>query len=427
MLFYILKSYGGIILIYVTFTPYGAFGVKDNKEVNKLDDIEYKKLFNEEDIPDMMFKLKTQPNKIADELKDEWGDEVKLETLSVEPFNIGEFLRNNLFEVGRKLGYFNNYDEFRKKMHFWSTELTKKVIKSYAQQKDKIIIQVAEAISDLDKTLNLLSERLREWYSLYFPELDHLVSKHEIYAQLITNLKKRENFTKSQLKKILPSKLAGKIAEAAKNSMGGELEDYDLDAIVKFAEEINHLYEKRKELYNYLEKLMNEEAPNITKLAGVSLGAKLIGLAGGLEKLSKMPASTIQVLGAEKALFAHLKMGVEPPKHGVIYNHPLIQGSPRWQRGKIARALACKLAIAARADYVGDYIADELLEKLNKRVEEIRRKYPKPPKKKKKEKSKQKKKEKKGKKEKSKKKKDKKKGKNGKKERKVIGKTKSRK
>ena len=414
-------------MIYVTFTPYGAFGVKDNKEVNSLEDIEYKKLFNEDEIPDIMFKLKTQPNKIAEELKEEWGDEVKLETLNLEPFNIGEFLRNNLFEVGRELGYFNNYEEFRKKMHYWGTELTKKVIKSYAQQKDKIIIQVAEAISDLDKVLNLLSERLREWYSLYFPELDHLVNKHEVYANLVTNLKKRENFTKSQLKKILPSKLAGKISEEAKNSMGGELEDYDLDAIVKFAEEIKHLYEKRKELYDYLEKLMNEEAPNITKLAGVSLGARLIGLAGGLEKLSKMPASTIQVLGAEKALFAHLRKGAEPPKHGIIYNHPLIQGSPHWQRGKIARALACKLAIAAIADYMGDYIADELLEKLNKRVEEIKRKYPKPKKKKKKEKPKAKKKEKKGKKEKPKKKKDKKKDKKGKMERKVIGKTKSRK
>jgi nucleolar protein 56 len=416
-----------IILIYVAFTPYGAFGVKDNKEVSSLNDIEYKKLFNEEEIPDMMFKLKTHPNKIAEDLKEEWGDEIKLEVVSAEPFNIGEFLRNNLFEVGKELGYFNNYDDFRKKMHYWGTELTKKVIKSYAQQKDKIIIQVAEAISDLDKTLNLLSERLREWYSLYFPELDHLVNKHEIYANLVTNLKKRENFTKSQLKKILPSKLAGKISEEAKNSMGGELEDYDLNAIVKFAEEISHLYEKRKELYDYLEKLMNEEAPNITKLAGVSLGARLIGLAGGLERLSKMPASTIQVLGAEKALFAHLRTGAEPPKHGIIYNHPLIQGSPHWQRGKIARALACKLAIAARADYAGDYIADELLEKLNKRVEDIKRKYPKPPKKKKKEKPKTKKKEKKSKKEKPNKKKNKKKDGKGKKERKVIGKTKSRK
>lgn len=420
-------------MIYVAFTPFGAFGVKENTEVKKLEDISYKKLFSDEDIPNMMFKVKMHPNSVADELKKEWNDEVRLEVVSVEPFKIGDFLRENMFEIGKHFGYFTDYEDFREKMHFWGTELTKKVIKSYAQQKDKIIIQVAEAISDLDKTLNLLSERLREWYSLYFPELDHLISKHEVYADLITKLKTRENFTKSQLKKILPSKLAGKVADAAKNSMGGDLEDYDLNAIVKFAEEINHLYEKRKELYNYLEKLMNEEVPNITKIAGVSLGAKLIGLAGGLERLSKMPASTIQVLGAEKALFAHLKMGVEPPKHGIIFNHPLIQGSPYWQRGKIARALACKLAIASRADYAGDYIADELLEKLNKRVEEIKRKYPNPPKKKKQKKSKKfdkkpktKKDKSKPKSKKSKKNKEKKKEKS-KKERKVIGKTKSRK
>ncbi len=402
-------------MIYVAFTPYGAFGVKDNKEVNNLDDIEYKKLFDEKEIPEILFLLRTNPNKMADELKEEWNEEVKLEILSIEPFKIGEYLRNNLFEIGKEFGYFKDYEDFKNKMHYWNTELTKKLIKSYTQQKDKIIIQVAEAISDLDKTLNLLSERLREWYSLYFPELDHLVSKHEVYAYLVAKLKKRENFTKSQLKKILPSKLAEKIAEAAKNSMGGELEDYDLDVIGKFTEEINHLYEKRKELYEYLEKLMSEECPNITKLAGVSLGAKLIGLAGGLEKLSKMPASTIQVLGAEKALFAHLRNKATPPKHGIIFNHPLIKGSPPWQRGKIARALACKLAIAARGDYIGDYIADELLEKLNKRVEEIKRKYPKPKKKKVKEKKKDKK-------DKS-KKKPKKKDKKRKKERKIIGKT----
>ena len=240
-------------MIYTAFTPYGAFGVKDNKDVKSLDDIEYKKLFNEDEIPDMMFKLKTQPNKIADELSKEWGDEVRLESLSTEPFNIGEFLRNNLFEVGKELGYFKDYEDVRKKMHYWNTELTKKVIKSYAQQKDKIIIQVAAAIEDLDKILNLMSERLREWYALYFPELDHLVSKHETFATLVTKLQKRERFTKTQLKKILPSKLAGKIAEAAKNSMGGELEDEDLKVIIDFAEELNHLYETRKELYDYLE------------------------------------------------------------------------------------------------------------------------------------------------------------------------------
>ncbi|WP_017981102.1 hypothetical protein [Methanocaldococcus villosus] len=365
-------------MVYVAITPIGLFG-SDKEKVEKFSDINYRKLFKEDEIVDKLYLMRTNPRKLLDEIKD-WG-EVKFEFFS-GPNSVGNYLREHLFEIGKELKYFTDYEDFKRKMNYWNLELTKRLIKSYAQQKDKIIIQVAEAISDLDKVLNLLSERLREWYSLYFPELNS-IQKHETYVKLITTLKKRENFTKSQLKKYFSSKVAEKIAENAKSSMGGEFEDYDLEAVVKFAEEISHLYEKRKDLYEYLEKLMKEEAPNLTKLAGVSLGAKLICLAGGLEKLAKLPASTIQVLGAEKALFAHLRLKVDPPKHGVIYNHPLIKNAPKWQRGKIARALACKLAIAARADYLGDDIADELYEKLMKRVEEIRKKYPKPPKKKK--------------------------------------------
>ncbi|WP_456472404.1 hypothetical protein [Methanocaldococcus sp.] len=366
-------------MIYVSITPFGIFG-SSKEDIKSFEDIEYRYLFKEEEIPEILYLLRVNPNKVLERVEN-WGD-LKVEMFLKEPLPIGDFLRENLFEIGKDLGYFKDYDDFRRKMHSWGEEVTKRLIKSYSHQKDKIIIQVAEAISDLDKVINLLSERLREWYSLYFPELN-VIDKHELYADLIVKFGRRENFTKAKLKKILPSKLADRIAKDAKNSMGGELEDEDLEAIIKFAEEVKRLFEKRKELYKYLEKLMNENAPNLTKLAGVTLGAKLINLAGGLDRLAKLPASTIQVLGAEKALFAHLRKNVPPPKHGVIFNHPLIQGSPKWQRGKIARALACKLAIAARADVNNDYIADFLYEKLMKRVEEIRRKYPKPPKKKK--------------------------------------------
>ncbi|WP_457612086.1 hypothetical protein, partial [Methanocaldococcus sp.] len=354
-------------MIYVSITPFGIFG-SSKEDIKSFEDIEYRYLFKEEEIPEILYLLRVNPNKVLERVEN-WGD-VKVEMFLKEPLPIGDFLRENLFEIGKDLGYFKDYDDFRRKMHSWGEEVTKRLIKSYSHQKDKIIIQVAEAISDLDKVINLLSERLREWYSLYFPELN-VIDKHELYADLIVKFGRRENFTKAKLKKILPSKLADRIAKDAKNSMGGELEDEDLEAIIKFAEEVKRLFEKRKELYKYLEKLMNENAPNLTKLAGVTLGAKLINLAGGLDRLAKLPASTIQVLGAEKALFAHLRKNVPPPKHGVIFNHPLIQGSPKWQRGKIARALACKLAIAARADVNNDYIADFLYEKLMKRVEEI--------------------------------------------------------
>jgi len=141
------------------------------------------------------------------------------------------------------------------------------------------------------------------------------------------------------------------------------------------------LYELRENMEKYIDTAMEEVAPNMKALTGALLGARLISLAGGLTNLAKMPASTLQVLGAEKALFRSLKTGTRPPKHGIIFQHPLLHEAKKWQRGKIARALAGKLAIAARTDvFGGRYIGEELKADLEKRVEEILQKYAEPPK-----------------------------------------------
>jgi nucleolar protein 56 len=125
---------------------------------------------------------------------------------------------------------------------------------------------------------------------------------------------------------------------------------------------------------------MEEVAPNTKYLVGSLLGARLIALSGGLMNLAKRPASTIQVLGAEKALFRSLKTGTKPPKHGLIFQHTLLHDAKRWQRGKIARALAGKLAIAARADaFGGRPIGKELKADMDRRIEEIQQKYDQPP------------------------------------------------
>ncbi|HDG64309.1 MAG TPA: C/D box methylation guide ribonucleoprotein complex aNOP56 subunit, partial [Thermococcus sp.] len=139
----------------------------------------------------------------------------------------------------------------------------------------------------------------------------------------------------------------------------------------------------RSEIEDYIDRAMDDVAPNLKGLVGAKLAARLISLAGGLKELAMMPASTIQVLGAEKALFRHLRSGAKPPKHGVIYQYPAINKSPWWQRGKIARALAGKLAIATRVDYFsGEYIAEELKKEIEARIKEIKEKYPNPPKRK---------------------------------------------
>jgi len=162
--------------------------------------------------------------------------------------------------------------------------------------------------------------------------------------------------------------------------MGASITEFDLQAMRSLAKLTLDLYDLRAALQEYIDEAMKEVAPNIRGLVGPLLGARLIALAGGLSKLAILPASTIQVLGAEKALFRALRTGGKPPKHGVIFQHPEIHRAPRWQRGKIARALAAKLAIAARIDaFTGEYKAEELKEELEKRIKEIKTLYAKPP------------------------------------------------
>jgi nucleolar protein 56 len=135
----------------------------------------------------------------------------------------------------------------------------------------------------------------------------------------------------------------------------------------------------RKTLAERVDRILDEMAPNLKALAGPTISARLISLAGGLEELARLPSSTIQVLGAEKALFRALRTGARPPKHGIIFQHPLLHQAPRWQRGKIARALAGKISIAAKVDvFSGNFVGDRLKADLEKRIAEIKEKYRRP-------------------------------------------------
>ncbi|ASJ13124.1 C/D box methylation guide ribonucleoprotein complex aNOP56 subunit [Thermococcus thioreducens] len=262
--------------------------------------------------------------------------------------------------------------------------LTRLRIQEQSGARDKMIIQAIESLDDIDKVINLLVSRLREWYSLHFPELDEILPKHQQYVTFVKEIGPRENVSEEKLKSLgLPEGKIEKIMRAAEASMGAPLGKFDADIIMELASEINDLYKLREQIEDYLEMAMDEVAPNLKALVGAKLGARLLSLAGGLKELAMMPASTIQVLGAEKALFRHLRSGAKPPKHGVIFQYPAINRSPWWQRGKIARALAGKLAIAARVDYFsGEYIAEELKQEIEQRIQEIKQKYPNPPKRK---------------------------------------------
>lgn len=260
-------------------------------------------------------------------------------------------------------------------------EKTKKKVEEAYTEKDRYIIQAIEALDDLDAAYNLLVERLREWYGLHFPEVNQLVKDHEKFVRLVSEIGAREKMTKDVLEAVLGEKLAERVAEVAPQSMGTELSGDDLKMIQDFASRVKELKEMRERLADYIREQMEKIAPNVAAVAGPLLGARLISKAGGLKKLAMLPASTIQVLGAEKALFKHLAKGTPPPKHGILFQHPLVRNSKRWQRGKIARTIAAKLAIAAREDYFGGKdISEQLLREIEQRVEEIKEKYPNPPK-----------------------------------------------
>ncbi|WP_297507794.1 C/D box methylation guide ribonucleoprotein complex aNOP56 subunit [Thermococcus sp.] len=298
-------------------------------------------------------------------------------TVTAEFPNVaGEKLRSNPAEfLGEK--WFEEY-------YSVGVALTRLRIQEQSGARDKMIIQAIEALDDIDKVINLLVSRLREWYGLHFPELDEILPKHQQYVAFVKEIGPRENITREKLEELgFPGGKIEKILKASEKSMGAPLGKFDSEIIMKLASEISDLYKLREQIEDYLEMAMDEVAPNLKALVGAKLAARLLSLAGGLKELAMMPASTIQVLGAEKALFRHLRTGAKPPKHGVIFQYPAINRSPWWQRGKIARALAGKLAIAARVDYFsGEYIGEELKKELEQRIEEIKRKYPNPPKRK---------------------------------------------
>jgi len=301
---------------------------------------------------------------------------------------IARSFRENITDYAVKYGFASSIEEFYSKLHEISISLTRKKVRKAVEKRDLFAAQGVRAIDDIDKTINLFMARLREWYSLHFPELDDLVREHRDYATLVYEIGLREDYTKDKLLKLGFSEgKASRIIEAAKKSMGADITEFDIKPIQTLAGIILQLYRLRADIAQYIEEVMKEVAPNITALVGPLLGARLISLAGGLDELARLPASTIQVLGAEKALFRALRTGGKPPKHGVIFQYPEIHRAPRWQRGKIARALAGKLAIAARVDaFTGEYIGDQLKEALKKRIEEIKKLYAKPPKRKREEK-----------------------------------------
>jgi len=328
---------------YLAINPIGLFVFNEKNELVKF------KYFdkNPEEVAKKLEKFKNKES--FPELK-EIEKEFK-DLIIKQPNKATEYLRENF----RKIVLENFKDEIELNQFLNSVLIAKTKLKiSKMERRDKLIIQTVSSLNDLEKILNTMSERLREWHGLHYPELD--VKDHEKFAELIAEHGNRSNFKDFE------------------TSMGMELKEDDVKILQDYAKQLRELYDLRKEIEKYLEKIVPEEMPNLNALLGSTLAARLLALAGSLEKLAKMPSSSIQLLGAEKSLFKFLR-GRErdrPPRFGLLYLHSDVTGAKRELQGKIARVLSSKLTLAARADfYTKKDISKKLLEDYKKKLEGI--------------------------------------------------------
>jgi len=262
-------------------------------------------------------------------------------------------------------------NDVMKKLRDFALQLSSSKISEVSQSPDLHIIQSVSSLDEIDRIINGISSLVREWYGLHFPELDNIIDSIIGYSQIVL-AGKREDLTKRVFEDAgFPESKVEMLLLVSKKSRGGDISPENLSIVQSLAKQLLELYELRKKLEDHVETQMNIVAPNISVILGPVVGARIIARAGSLKKLAVMPASTIQVLGAEKALFRSLKTGSQPPKHGLLFQHAMVHPAPRWQRGKIARAVAGKAAIASRVDVYDGKLNKTLLEKLNVRVKEI--------------------------------------------------------
>ncbi|CAN8104608.1 unnamed protein product [Discula destructiva] len=224
---------------------------------------------------------------------------------------------------------------------------------------DKVDVMIVQAISlldDLDKELNTYAMRVKEWYGWHFPELGKILNDNLAYARVIIAVGLRTNTHATDLSDILPEEIETAVKAAAEVSMGTEITEEDLVNISMLADHVVRYTETRLQLSSYLEARMRAIAPNLTELVGTLVGARLIAHSGSLMSLAKSPGSTIQILGAEKALFRALKTKHATPKYGLIYHSSLVGQATGKNKGKIARALAAKTALGVRTDALSEWV-----------------------------------------------------------------------
>ena len=350
---------------YVTYCVKGFFAFNDENDlitkrlfpndevIERLADISDKKIVLEE--VEIIEELATDYDEIVIESNKRVSDYDSEKIIIENPNQGGEYLRNNYAEFG--------LDEEEITQIYRNLAIYN--IKKASASEDKHLIQAINSIDEIDESISKLIERIREWYALYFPEMD-TVKNNETYIKLIS-----QNKTKEKIVEAKPDAFPSEIID-----IDEDINPQDLEIMNNYANSIYELQKTRKNLEEYVDKKMEDIAPNLRLLVGSSLGAKLISHSGGLKRLAMYPSSTVQIMGAEKALFRHLKSGDRPPKYGLIYQHPQVRGAKWWNRGKIARMLAGMISLAARRDVFTKTFDENIFEEFKLKAEEIEKNNP---------------------------------------------------
>lgn len=260
------------------------------------------------------------------------------------------------------------FEEMREKM----LKKAKEDIKSSYTNEEHALIQAINAYLETNKTYNLAYERLSEWYGIYYPEVK--VSNAKTLADLAMVLNSRSEINEEKIESIIKDgQKSASIYAKAIATMGREMNINEMTALIGFAKLANQMFDTLLELETYIKITSTELMPNTTYLTDEKIAAELLSKAGSLERLATMPASTIQLLGAEKALFKHLKFGSKPPKYGVLFKLAEISNGPRDKRGRIARTYATKISIGLKADFfTKNFIAKKLKEDLERNIKKIK-------------------------------------------------------
>lgn len=219
---------------------------------------------------------------------------------------------------------------------------------------DMMVVQAVSLLEDLDKEINKYAMRAREWYGWHFPELSKVVNDNVLYCKCVLAMKTRFSARDTDFSSFLEEEMETKVKDAAMISMGTEIAEEDVDSVTRLCEEVVAASKYREQLSAYLSSRMQTIAPNLSTIVGEQIGARLIQKAGSLLALAKYPSSTVQILGAEKALFRALKQRQATPKYGILYNAAIVSKAAPAQKGTISRVLAAKTSLSARIDSFGE-------------------------------------------------------------------------